>query len=578
MNAPNTSATPPSQGWSWIRRLLATGLILGTLAGLTIAVENWRGTQALRKLERDLRAAGLPLRLDELAPAPVPDDRNLAMAPGLETLLGYRRNSTPNDTTGAPTTTIEWDDPVESARLTVATVTPPETRIPEPPAGDWTQGEPIPLAAWQNYYRALAARTNRADAAERSKDGKARLPEDVAARYGVPADLSPHGLNHFFRYRSYPVPPVPGEPAADVLKALQLAGTDVDVLQSVLHERPECRFPIHYSERPSWGLLLPHLAKVRQLTTFLRLRACAHLSANDASGALRDIELAIRLTEGLRSEPLQISQWVRESCFQAWLQPVWEGLSVNRWSPEDLIQLDRLLATVDPQAGITPALLAALHLRKDGPLDSDARARLREFHAQRPWGEQSLAAGTEARAEFFIQHAPQGWFDQNQVRTARRHWQMLSNHLAWAGTSAVTNWLDQPDSPPYTAGPYDFLDYEFNPKLSFRRLIPRLLRATARLHMARTVVALERFRQRRGTYPETLTELVPDFLPSLIPDPIDRQPLRYRQLPDTGGFVLYSIGLDGRDDEALIIDDRRDLFEPQAHGTGDWVWPRRDLP
>jgi hypothetical protein len=547
------SATPPSRGWSWTRRLLATGLILGTLGALTVAIENWRGTQALQQLERDLRAAGLPLRLEEVAPAPVPDDRNLAKAPGLETLLGYRHNSTPNDTTGAPTTTIEWDDPVESARLSVATVTPPETRIPEPPAGDWTHGESIPLAAWQTYYRALAARTNRADNAERSKDGKVRLPEDVAARYGVPADLSPYGLNHFFRYRSYPVPPVAGEPAADVLKALQLAGTDVDVLQSVLRERPECRFPLHYSERPSWGILLPHLAKVRQLTTFLRLRACAHLSANDANGALRDIELAIRLTEGLRSKPLQISQWVRESCIQSWLQTVWEGLSANRWSPEDLIQLDRLLAAVDPLAGITPALLGALHLRNDGPMDSDARARLLEFHAQRPWREESIASGAEARAEFLIQHAPQGWFDQNQVRTTRRHWQTLSNHLAWAGTPAVTNWLDQPDSPPYTAGPYGFLDYEFNRKLSFRRLIPRLLRATARLHMARTAVAIERFRQRRGTHPETLTELVPDFLPSLIPDPIDRQPLRYRRLSDDA-FVLHSIGIDGRDDNARIVD------------------------
>ena len=573
MNASDTPAHPQSRSWSLFRRLLATGLVLGTLVGLAIAVENWRGTQALQQLDRDLRAAGLPIRLEDVVPPTVPDDRNLAMAPGLAALLAYRR-----DPTNTMLHEIEWADPAEFARLSVATATPPETRITEPRGGDWTRGESIPLAAWQSYYRALAARTNRADAAERSTDGKLRLPADVAARYGVPADLSPIGFNHFLRYRTYPVPAAPVNPAEDVLKALELAGTDVDVLQIALRDRPECRFPLHYSDRPSWGLLLPHLAKVRQLNTFLRLRSCARLAANDANGALHDIELAIRLTEGLRSEPIQISQWVREACIQGWLQPVWEGLSANRWTPDQLARLDQLLAAVDPQAGITHALLGAFHLGDDSPMDSSARARLLELHSQRPWRDEALASGAEARAEFFIQWAPQGWFDQNRVRTTRRHWQMLSNHLAWAGTPAVTNWLDQPDSPPYTAGPYTFLDYEFNGRLSFRRLVPELIRCTARVQMARTAVALERHRRLRKTYPATLTELVPEFLPSVPADPVDRQPLRYRRLPDGGGFDLYSIGLDGRDDEAQVIDDRRDLFDPQVNGAGDWVWPHAGTP
>lgn len=572
MNAPNPPAHPQSRSWSLLRRLLATGLVLGTLVGLAIAVENWRGTQALQQLERDLRAAGLPTRFEDVIPAPVPDDRNLAMAPGLAALLAYRR-----DTTSVPHE-IEWADPAEFARLSVATVTPPETQIKEPRGGDWTHGESIPLAAWQSYYRALAARTNRADAAERSTNGVLRLPPDVAARYGVPPDLSPIGFYHFLRYRTYPVPPVPGNPAEDVLKALQLAGTDVDALQAVLRDRPECRFPLHYSDRPSWGLLLPHLAKVRQLTTFLRLRSSARLAANDANGALRDIELAIRLTEGLRPEPIQISQWVREACIQGWLQPVWEGLSANRWSPDELARLDQLLATVDPQAGITHAFLGALYLGDDSPMDSTARARLLEFHSQRPWRDEAIASGAEARAEVFIQWAPQGWFDQNRVRATRRYWQMLSNHLAWTGTPAVANWLAQPDGPPYTAGPYTFLDYEFNRRLSFRRLIPELIRCTARVHMARTAVALERCRRVRKTYPATLTELVPEFLSSVPVDPIDRAPLRYRCLPDGVGFDLYSIGMDGRDDDGQVIDDRRDLFDPQVNGAGDWVWPHAGTP
>ena len=45
---------------------------------------------------------------------------------------------------------------------------------------------------------------------------------------------------------------------------------------------------------------------------------------------------------------------------------------------------------------------------------------------------------------------------------------------------------------------------------------------------------------------ERLEELVPQFLPSVPLDPYDGQPLRYKRLP--AGFVVYSIGADGRDD------------------------------
>lgn len=65
-----------------------------------------------------------------------------------------------------------------------------------------------------------------------------------------------------------------------------------------------------------------------------------------------------------------------------------------------------------------------------------------------------------------------------------------------------------------------------------------------------TMLALREYHRRNGEYPESLDELVPDFLPRL---PIDdaheaRQPLRYRRTKDGLDYVLYSVGLNGVDD------------------------------
>jgi hypothetical protein len=61
-----------------------------------------------------------------------------------------------------------------------------------------------------------------------------------------------------------------------------------------------------------------------------------------------------------------------------------------------------------------------------------------------------------------------------------------------------------------------------------------------------TLLAIERYRIERGTWPEKLEQLVPDFLPAVPLDPADGEPLRFRRLPD--GVVVYGLGEDVTDD------------------------------
>jgi hypothetical protein len=76
-------------------------------------------------------------------------------------------------------------------------------------------------------------------------------------------------------------------------------------------------------------------------------------------------------------------------------------------------------------------------------------------------------------------------------------------------------------------------------------------RSQAALRTAMVALACERYRQQHERWPETLEALVQAKLLGALPvDPCDGQPLRYRRTKD--GVVIYSVGLDGIDNQGLI--------------------------
>jgi hypothetical protein len=81
----------------------------------------------------------------------------------------------------------------------------------------------------------------------------------------------------------------------------------------------------------------------------------------------------------------------------------------------------------------------------------------------------------------------------------------------------------------------------------------------ARRRMGVTALAIHFFRLDHGRRPDSLDELVPRYLPVVPLDPFapDGATIRYR--PDTTPALLYSVGVDGTDNngERLILEDKR---------------------
>jgi hypothetical protein len=85
----------------------------------------------------------------------------------------------------------------------------------------------------------------------------------------------------------------------------------------------------------------------------------------------------------------------------------------------------------------------------------------------------------------------------------------------------------------------------------------------ARQRLALMVLALERFRNKTGSYPEELEALVPDFLEEVLEDPFIGSELEYRRTEK--GFVIYSVGRDREDNDGLAESDKKQSEDKKSY-------------
>lgn len=77
---------------------------------------------------------------------------------------------------------------------------------------------------------------------------------------------------------------------------------------------------------------------------------------------------------------------------------------------------------------------------------------------------------------------------------------------------------------------------------NYTRFFSDELASISRLRAAQAAIAVQRYRLKNGKLPDSLSDLVPEYLKAVPLDPFDGKELRYKKL-DTG-FVVYSIGED----------------------------------
>lgn len=253
------------------------------------------------------------------------------------------------------------------------------------------------------------------------------------------------------------------------------------------------------------------------------------------------------------------------------LQPVWEGLAENKWSDAQLSALDQELAGLDFLRDYKLAMRGEMILGQIGTIEF-----LRRYPEQIP---NLFAYEDEFWSSFrpvvLCRLLPRGWFYQNQVQCARimvEHWlplvdlerRVVDREFVVRAERATGQVISRKT-------PYNFLARMFLPALGPASI--RFANAQNSVDLVRLAIALERFRLAHGKYPESLEQLVPQFIAKLPHDVATGEPLKYQRTSD-GCFILYSVGWNGIDDGGQVALTKTGEID---WNSGDWVWqyPRK---
>jgi hypothetical protein len=472
-----------------------------TLIALLLAEENWRGARAWQNYKREMEAKGERFDIARLIPPKVPDDQNFAMTPYFAPVFNL------------PPEVLKQPLKPEVDYMNIKRGTNIASHLPEPADPPhrvgWHFGSAANLIGWAVAFQDTNSAVH------------PKITDPVQAAFIVLENLKPY------------------EPT---LTELQSAS-----------ERPYCRFNMPYEEWDNPQVLsaqMEHFEIIKGLCQLLVLHAEAEMVSGRTDLALKDINLMFRLDDGLKDEPLLLSQLVRFACTSIMLQSVGEGLAEYRWSEAQLRVLQERLQKTD----LIASIVQALHGERD-------ICNNQTYDHENPYGWNMLPRGW---ARFEQLNINRGFHDSvfPRIDLVAREINPGVNHsidLAFKGFADENGFRIM------------YIEHSIFAKMSLPALFhapQKAAFAQSEVDMAMLACALERYRLAQGQYPEELSALVPHFVAVLPHDIINGQPLKYRRTSN-GRFILYSVGWNEKDDGGVIAtkkDKSQDILQ------GDWVW------
>jgi hypothetical protein len=322
--------------------------------------------------------------------------------------------------------------------------------------------------------------------------------------------------------------PRPAEPlAADLKEALeQYIGDNSKALES-LHEAAaiaEGRYPVDFSA-PCGSVFLSHLPDVREGCRLLCLEAILRAENKDPNGAAKATEAVLQVAGSLDKEPVIFSHLTRMGGASLAAVALERALNQVRLTEPQLARLQQTFLDIHANEGLARALAGnrCMYLtvfERPQALDRQYFDHLPPV----PLLEVYDTLGLSAReGTVFLDYVDE-CLRIVQLPTFERPAAMKAAEARFRTRRGV------------------FL-HQFG-YLSF--LISRETQQVASIEVAITALALERYRLARASLPEMLSQLVPDYLAAVPEDPFDGAPLRYKRAER--GFVVYSVGEDGKDD------------------------------
>lgn len=332
--------------------------------------------------------------------------------------------------------------------------------------------------------------------------------------------------------------------------------------------RSGSRLKVRYEIDAMPGDSIPLMLGMRTVGKTLRLRALARLHGQHPEEALEDVLALLRFARQFQDEPHFTSHLLQVALVGHAMQPAWEGVSGRRWKETQLLTLQRELEGLDLLRSHRRTIwferfVGVRAVESMAEASAWQRAEWNSVDSGSPDGQPSKA---KVLLAWLLN--PRGWVHRNLEAMDRFY---------------VECWLPAVDPADHRvhAEAMQRADDRISELVRSRRyrlavtILPALVGQTARvaerqnaLDEAVVACALERHRLATGALPESLSGLVPAYLPRIPVDLLTGAPLQYQPLPG-GAYRLTSPGWKPGKGPA---DAERANFN---FAEGSWNWPPR---
>lgn len=337
--------------------------------------------------------------------------------------------------------------------------------------------------------------------------------------------------------------PFEGVPRSVLQATSRFVDSHRELIESLskVKQRPVGRLPMRYDqiEGNPLDLTLPSLRPWKRSAMLLHANLLVDLAEGNVANTVHCVDLQHAIADTLREEPNVIVQIVRSTVVK---QAIRSMELVLRVLEVDSEFLDAAESVLDQQMDWSSM--------RSGWLCE--RALMIQVFDQ-------LAAGTLTLDEIgyepteFEPRPTTAWIRENQVNMARMWGDFLEGSRSPGEALATAEVLDRQNAAVHRrmSGMADRyrLARSFAP--SFSILAQSAAEHSAQVWAAGAGLASERYRRRYDRWPETLADLVPDFLAEVQADPFTGAPYRIRKTEN--GICIYSIGTNRIDDSGDFV-------------------------
>jgi hypothetical protein len=295
------------------------------------------------------------------------------------------------------------------------------------------------------------------------------------------------------------------------------------------------RYPIDLTD--GFNMEIPHLAALRGLARELSVDSLHWIMEDEPSRAVDSVLAMLALTDSMKNEPMLLSALVRNAIMGMTWGTLQRLLNLTELSEPDLLRLQRAFDSQfddtetyqlleRPIVGESAMTLSIVgNYPQLGATDNEL------YSAMVPLRQLVVSSAAE--------HMVTGLDYERNLSGERKPWsEMLRIEEEQEDTYEL-----------YTYAPMSFIVSS-----SLLRTRESESRIRTQFDIAVTALAVERYRLAHGVLPESLDDLVPDYLDRVPEDYFagPGQPIRYR-IKDNGEYVVYSIGRDQEDDHGEEI-------------------------